>query len=68
MVVPRLMLVCGDRCLLEHLLLWLEVNNLTGKSAEMGAIIRLYHGILVVRVLKPQNRSPVADVEYSAGR
>jgi hypothetical protein len=34
----------------EYLLYWLEAVNLMGKSAEMGAIIRLYHSSLVVCV------------------
>ncbi|OTA95499.1 hypothetical protein M434DRAFT_393726 [Hypoxylon sp. CO27-5] len=31
----------------EYFLYWLEAINLMGKSAEMGAIIRLYHSLLV---------------------
>ncbi|KAI0896280.1 vegetative incompatibility protein HET-E-1 [Annulohypoxylon nitens] len=31
----------------QHFLHWLEAINLMGKSAEMGAIIRLYHAILM---------------------
>jgi hypothetical protein len=32
----------------KHFLNWLEAINLMGKSAEMEAIIRLYHALLVV--------------------
>ncbi|KAM0417445.1 hypothetical protein ACHAPT_012594, partial [Fusarium lateritium] len=32
----------------EYFLYWLEAINLMGKSAEMGAIIRLYHSLLAV--------------------
>ena len=38
-----------DRFFKEYFLYWLEAINLMGKSAEMGAIIRLYHSLLVVR-------------------
>ena len=34
----------------RHFLHWLEAINLMGKSAEMGAIIRLYHSLLMVRI------------------
>lgn len=33
----------------EYFLYWLEAINLLGKSTEMGAIIRLYHSLLMVR-------------------
>ncbi|KAI0884183.1 vegetative incompatibility protein HET-E-1 [Annulohypoxylon maeteangense] len=36
-----------DRFFREHFLHWLEAINLMGKSAEMGAIIRLYHALLM---------------------
>jgi WD40 repeat protein len=45
-----------DRFFREHFLHWLEAINLTGKSAEMGAIIRLYHSLLEVRVSKTHGR------------
>lgn len=32
----------------KHFLHWLEVINIIGKSAEMGAIIRSYHSLLMV--------------------
>lgn len=35
---------------MKYFLCWLEAINLMGKSAEMGAIIRLYHSLLMVRV------------------
>lgn len=41
----------GDRAhqfLQKHLLHWLEAINLIGKSSEMGAILRLYHAMLLV--------------------
>ncbi|KAI1772379.1 vegetative incompatibility protein HET-E-1 [Hypoxylon cercidicola] len=36
-----------DRFFREYFLYWLEAINLMKKSAEMGAIIRLYHALLV---------------------
>ncbi|OBT66967.1 hypothetical protein VE03_04219 [Pseudogymnoascus sp. 23342-1-I1] len=40
----------GDRIndfFMKYFLYWLEAINLMGKSAEMGAIIRLYHSLLM---------------------
>ncbi|KAI1458975.1 vegetative incompatibility protein HET-E-1 [Annulohypoxylon moriforme] len=36
-----------DHFFREHFLHWLEAINLMGKSGEMGAIIRLYHALLM---------------------
>ncbi|KAI1089482.1 vegetative incompatibility protein HET-E-1 [Rostrohypoxylon terebratum] len=43
-----------ERFFREHFLHWLEAINLMGKSAEMGAIIRLYHAILAPDINRRQ--------------
>jgi hypothetical protein len=48
-----------DKFFREHFLHWLEAINLMGKSVEMGAIIRLYHALLDVRVSQSHGRSSV---------
>ncbi|KAJ8123922.1 hypothetical protein ONZ43_g239 [Nemania bipapillata] len=48
----------GDRIhrfFIKHFLHWVEAINLIGKSAEMGAIIRMYHSLLAVSIMKPSS-------------
>jgi hypothetical protein len=40
----------------KYFLYWLEAINMMGKNAEMGAIIRLYHSLLVVRASHVRNQ------------
>lgn len=53
----------------EHFLYWLEVMSLLGKGAEMGAIIRSYHSLLIVRASRILAQSLVclgADITEKA--